>query len=53
MLDNFEFFLYDIGHKQKVVRKRSTQLPLPERAVHRLRGRLKKELWKVAFEPGV
>lgn len=36
---------------KKVVRKRSTQPPFTERTVHRLKDRLKQELWKVAFEP--
>ncbi len=33
------------------MRKRSTHARLTERKIHRLQDLLKKDMWKVAFEP--
>lgn len=52
MLDKEEKNFYDIGYTKKAVKKRSTPGYPAERTVHRLKGGLGEDVWKVALEPG-
>lgn len=53
LLDKLIKSFYDKDYSEKAVRKRSTSGYPAERTVHRLKGSLGEDVWKVALEPEV
>ena len=53
LLDKLIKSFYDKDYTEKAMRKRSTSGYPAERTVHRLKGGLGEDVWKVALEPEV